>query len=59
MNKESPPGATYLGDGRCHFNVWAPLVQNVEVHIMSLEELIVPLKRDFLGYHQAIIEGAG
>ena len=57
MNKESRLGATYLGNGRCQFIVWAPVIQKVEVHIVSPKELIVPLARGAQGYHQAIVEG--
>ncbi len=57
MNKESRLGATYLGNGRCQFMVWAPIIQRVEVHIVSPEEMIVPLARGDQGYHQAIVEG--
>ncbi|MFC1967879.1 malto-oligosyltrehalose trehalohydrolase [Chloroflexota bacterium] len=56
--KESRLGATYLGNGRCQFIVWAPIIQKVEVHIVSPKELIVPLARGDQGYHQAIVEGA-
>ena len=57
MSTENRLGATYLGNGRCQFTVWAPIVQRVEVHIVSPEELIVPLARGEQGYHQAIVEG--
>jgi len=57
MNEENRLGATYLGNGRCQFLVWAPIVQKVEVHIVSPKELIVPLEKDTRGYHQAIAEG--
>jgi len=57
VNKESRLGATYLGNGRCQFMVWAPIIQKVEVHIVSPKELIAPLVRGAQGYHQAIIEG--
>jgi len=57
VNKESRLGATYLGNGRCQFIVWAPIIQKVEVHIVSPKELIGPLVRDVQGYHQAIVEG--
>jgi maltooligosyltrehalose trehalohydrolase len=50
-------GATYLGDGQCEFVVWAPLVSKVEVHIVSPEELVLPLAKNAQGYHQAIVEG--
>ena len=31
-------GATYLGDGRCRFLVWAPLAERVEVRLLELPE---------------------
>ena len=54
---ESRLGATYLGNSRCQFMVWAPVIQRVELHIVSPKELIVPLARGAQGYHQAIVEG--
>ena len=57
MNEENRLGANYLGNGRCQFTVWAPARQKVEVHIVSPEELLVPLARDDRGYHRATVEG--
>jgi maltooligosyltrehalose trehalohydrolase len=57
VNAESRLGATYLGDSRCRFLVWAPLVSKVEVHIVSPEEQTFPLARNAQGYHQAIVDG--
>jgi len=57
VTTESRLGATYLGNGQCQFIVWAPVIQKVEVHIVSPKELIVPLVRDVQGYHQAIVQG--
>jgi maltooligosyltrehalose trehalohydrolase len=57
VTAESRLGATYLGDRRCQFLVWAPLVPKVDVHIISPEEQIVPLARNAQGYHEAIVEG--
>jgi len=57
VKKESCLGATYLGNGRCQFLVWAPIIQKVEVHIVSPKELIVPLARGDQGYHRAVVEG--
>lgn len=37
-------GATYLGDDRCRFMVWAPLAQAVEVRIVYPDERIARLK---------------
>ncbi|MBI3326073.1 MAG: malto-oligosyltrehalose trehalohydrolase [Nitrospinae bacterium] len=50
-------GATYLGDGRCKFRVWAPLAQRVEVHIVAPQQRLLPLKQGDRGYHQAVVEG--
>ena len=57
MTAESRLGATYLGDNRCQFLVWAPSVPKVAVHVVSPKEQIVPLARNAQGYHQAIIDG--
>jgi len=57
VNTESRLGATYLGDSRCQFLVWAPLVPKVDVHVVSPEERIFPLARDSQGYHQATVDG--
>jgi maltooligosyltrehalose trehalohydrolase len=48
-------GATYLGDGRCRFLVWAPLAQAVEVRIVSPHERIAGLKPSAKGYHQTVL----
>jgi maltooligosyltrehalose trehalohydrolase len=50
-------GAKYLGDGQCEFVVWAPLVSEVELYIVSPRVLTAPLEEDGQGYHQAIIDG--
>jgi maltooligosyltrehalose trehalohydrolase len=52
-------GASYLGDGRCQFVVWAPFAQTLEAHILSPRERVVPLERDAQGYYRACIEGVG
>ncbi|MFC2021725.1 malto-oligosyltrehalose trehalohydrolase [Chloroflexota bacterium] len=57
MKSEIHPGAEYLGNSRCRFTVWAPFIQNMEVHIVSPEEKTLPLAGDEQGYHQAIIDG--
>jgi maltooligosyltrehalose trehalohydrolase len=53
MNTRDRLGAVYRGDRCCHFLVWAPLVQRVEVHVLSPEEVRVPLRKDERGYHRA------
>ncbi len=50
-------GATYLGDGRCAFNVWAPRAESVAVHLVASREQIVPLVRRERGYHSGVAAG--
>jgi len=50
-------GATYLGEGRCQFLVWAPLVQRVEVRLMGSQDRIFPLQPGARGYYHGIVEG--
>jgi maltooligosyltrehalose trehalohydrolase len=57
VTRELGLGATYLGEGRCQFNVWAPLVQKVEVHVSFPHELLVPLHSAERGYHRGVVEG--
>jgi len=49
-------GATYLGDSRCQFQVWAPFARKVEVHILAPQEKFLPLEKDAQGYHGTIVE---
>jgi maltooligosyltrehalose trehalohydrolase len=49
-------GATYLGDNRCQFQVWAPFAQKVDVHITVPQEQLLPLEKDAGGYHGAVVE---
>ena len=57
MKETGRLGATYLGNGRCQFVVWAPVVSEVELHIVSPRELTVPMDKDGQGYHQAVADG--
>ncbi len=57
MHPEYGLGATYLGGGLSGFLVWAPLVSQVEVHILSPEERTVPLEKVSRGYHYGVAQG--
>jgi maltooligosyltrehalose trehalohydrolase len=57
MNAQAALGATYLGDHRCQFNVWAPFVDTMEAHIMTPNDRTVALERDAQGYHRALVHG--
>ena len=50
-------GATYLGEGRCHFLVWAPRAAKVEVHVVGPSDRTVVMERQEHGYHQLLAEG--
>lgn len=57
MNDYVSLGATYLGDERCHFCVWAPLSESVSVHIVTSRERIELLARGDRGYHHGEVMG--
>ncbi|MGB8993179.1 MAG: hypothetical protein WCD80_14085 [Desulfobaccales bacterium] len=50
-------GATYLGNDRCRFLVWAPRAQQVEVRLIGPEDRLIPLQPEERGYHQAPADG--
>ncbi|MFH1926382.1 MAG: malto-oligosyltrehalose trehalohydrolase [Chloroflexota bacterium] len=56
MKEQGRPGATYLGDGRCQFVVWAPFVDKIEVHITAPDERLIALKKGGRGYYHTIAE---
>jgi maltooligosyltrehalose trehalohydrolase len=56
MKEPGSLGATYLGDGRCRFLVWAPSANRVEVHLTAPAERVLPLEKDGKGYHHVIVE---
>lgn len=49
-------GATYLGEGRCRFLVWAPFSQRVELGIVAPRKRTLPLKKCGQGYHHVVGE---
>jgi maltooligosyltrehalose trehalohydrolase len=57
MVSDFNPGATYLGGKRCQFCVWAPLAQQVDVHIVSPEETVIALDRGDRGYYLGTMAG--
>ncbi|MBI3003378.1 MAG: malto-oligosyltrehalose trehalohydrolase [candidate division NC10 bacterium] len=50
-------GATYLGEGRCRFTVWAPLAEKVEVRLLAPRARVAPLDQGEGGYHHVVLEG--
>ncbi len=57
MKGQDSLGATYLGEGRCRFLLWAPRAQKAEVHILAPQERLVPLEKRDRGYYHAVVEG--
>jgi maltooligosyltrehalose trehalohydrolase len=58
--RPSALGATRVSPAAWQFVAWAPQHEKVEVHLQpsSPSARYVPMERDELGYHRAIIEGA-
>jgi maltooligosyltrehalose trehalohydrolase len=50
-------GAFYLGDGCCRFTVWAPLLEQVAVKIVSPTSQLLPMQRDEQGYWRITAKG--
>jgi maltooligosyltrehalose trehalohydrolase len=54
-------GATYMGNGRCQFNIWAPNIGRIEVRIFkssdASQERSVPMEPGEKGYYHALVEG--
>lgn len=51
-------GAQYLGDNRCLFRVWAPLMDSVELALLSGGSRRIPMERDAAGYWEATVRDA-
>jgi maltooligosyltrehalose trehalohydrolase len=49
-------GAIWLRDGRCRFRVWAPLSEQVQLHVLSPEDRVVPMQTQTRGYHQVVLD---
>ncbi|HXF64903.1 MAG TPA: malto-oligosyltrehalose trehalohydrolase, partial [Caldilineaceae bacterium] len=52
-----PLGATYLGDGRCNFHVWAPFAKQVELRLLDPAERVVEMHPQDQGYFQVAVAG--
>jgi len=48
-------GAHYLGDHQCAFTLWAPLLNQVDVHLVAPEDRLIPMTRDQAGYWHATV----
>ena len=47
-----------MDDNRCRFRVWAPLSDEVKLHILCPRECLLPMERKANGYHELIVEQA-
>jgi maltooligosyltrehalose trehalohydrolase len=56
--RPSALGATRDRSGIWEFVVWAPQRSKVELHLPSLGSAYLPMQRDELGYHRAVVENA-
>lgn len=56
MEKQHKIGATYLGNNKTEFWVFAPYAQSMTLHILSPQEQTIPLTPRYRGYHQGIAE---
>ena len=52
-------GATWLGEGRCEFLLWAPLAKKVTLILGGLPERSQVMQAQPGGYHHAIASGVG
>jgi maltooligosyltrehalose trehalohydrolase len=48
-------GATYYGDGRCRFLVWAPRAERVEIRQLSPQKRSAALDKLPQGYHRTVL----
>ncbi len=49
-------GVCYKGNGRCSFTVWAPLLESVQLKILSPAGRLVPMENDGKGYWEAEVK---
>ncbi|HEY9661718.1 MAG TPA: malto-oligosyltrehalose trehalohydrolase, partial [Allocoleopsis sp.] len=49
-------GSWYLGDNQSSFILWAPLLKQVDLHLVSPAEKLIPMQRDEQGYWQTTAE---
>ena len=54
MDETHSLGASYLGEGRCAFVLWAPDAERVEVHLVAPADRVIPMEHGKRGYHHAI-----
>jgi maltooligosyltrehalose trehalohydrolase len=51
-----PIGANLIALGRCEFRVWAPYIDNVELHIVAPNDRRIAMRKNAHGYHEATVD---
>src|SRR5207248_6272632 len=49
-------GAAWLDGGRCQFRLWAPLAEEVQLHMVGPKDVTLRMQAKPAGYHQTIVE---
>ncbi|MBI4595351.1 MAG: malto-oligosyltrehalose trehalohydrolase [Candidatus Tectomicrobia bacterium] len=49
-------GASYQGNGKCEFVVWAPFLSKVNIKLLSPYHRVIPMEKDSYGYWKACVE---
>ena len=57
MSTDKTLGATYLGQDKIRFLVWAPFSERLDVHIVEPREWTLPLDKNEWGYFETVAEG--
>ncbi len=48
-------GANYQGDSQCQFTVWAPLLTDVKLKLLTPQERLIPLQQNLQGYWSVLV----
>ncbi|NJR59716.1 MAG: malto-oligosyltrehalose trehalohydrolase [Cyanobacteria bacterium CRU_2_1] len=51
-------GSWYLGNNRSTFTIWAPLMQQVALHIVAPEDKLIPMRQDKQGCWSVTVDAA-
>lgn len=49
-------GAVLQADQRCHFGLWGPELQSVDLQLLSSQVLTIPMEREDLGFWSATVD---
>jgi maltooligosyltrehalose trehalohydrolase len=56
--RERRLGAVPLNEQGCRFQVWAPHIKDIELHLISPEDLVLAMKPSDRGYHEVFAQHA-